>query len=135
MTEASTGAEILSLTASVLSPAFGDKLIAVVFILACFNTCTGLLSSCSQYFSKAFPVLSRDMWLLIFALGSLVLANAGLERMISISAPVLEVIYPVAVTLMVLVILPKERAKGCTYMSILALEHHLYQLEHHSISM
>ena len=115
MTEASTGAEILSLTASILFPAFGDKLIAVVFILACFNTCTGLLSSCSQYFSKAFPVLSRDMWLLVFAIVSLILANTGLERMISISAPVLEVIYPVAVTLMVLAFLPRERAKDFTY--------------------
>lgn len=55
------------------------------------------------------------MWLLVFALVSLVLANAGLERMISISAPVLEVIYPVAVTLMALTFMPKERAKGYTH--------------------
>ncbi len=111
----STGAEILSATASVLFPMLGDKLIAVVFILACFNTCTGLLSSCSQYFSKAFPALSHDMWLLVFALVSLILANTGLERMISISAPVLEVIYPVAITLMVLAFLPRESAQGRTY--------------------
>ena len=115
MAEASTGAEILSVTASVLFPAIGDKLIAVIFILACFNTCTGLLSSCSQYFSKAFPALSRDMWLFVFSLVSLALANAGLERMISISAPVLEVIYPVAITLMVLAFLPGETAQGITY--------------------
>lgn len=111
----STGAEILSATASTLFPMLGDKLIAVVFILACFNTCTGLLSSCSQYFSKAFPALSRDMWLLVFALVSLILANTGLERMISISAPVLEVIYPVAITLMVLAFLPRKSAQGRTY--------------------
>ena len=55
------------------------------------------------------------MWLLVFAIVSLILANTGLERMISISAPVLEVIYPVAVTLMVLAFLPRERAKDFTY--------------------
>ena len=63
---------------SVIFLTFGDKLIAVIFILACFNTCTELRSSCSQYFLKDFLVLSRDMWLMV-------LANAGLERMISIS--------------------------------------------------
>ena len=108
------GAQILSAVSSALFPTTGRFLIAAIFILACFNTCVGLLSSCGQYFSTIVPKVSRDRWIAVFALASLALANTGLDAMISISSPVLEILYPVAMTLMVLAFLP--RPDGCHHM-------------------
>ena len=97
-----TGADILSAAASFLLPSYGRILIAAIFIIACFNTSVGLLSSCGEYFSSLCPSLSRGRWIFIFALVSGVIANIGLDAIISISSPILEVIYPVAITLMLL---------------------------------
>lgn len=108
------GAQILSAVSSALFPTTGRFLIAAIFILACFNTCVGLLSSCGQYFSTIVPKVSRDRWIAVFALASLALANTGLDAMISISSPVLEILYPVAMTLMVLAFIP--RTDGCHHM-------------------
>ena len=57
------GAQILSAVSSALFPTTGRFLIAAIFILACFNTCVGLLSSCGQYFSTIMPKVSRDRWI------------------------------------------------------------------------
>ena len=43
------------------------------------------------------------------------LANAGLDQMISLSAPVLELIYPVAVTLMALAFIPHQSGLKAAY--------------------
>lgn len=115
LASAANGAEILSAAASAVFPGFGRCLIALIFIIACFNTCTGLLSSCGEYFSRIVPSVSRDKWIALFCLVSLVLANAGLDQMISLSAPVLELIYPVAVTLMTLAFIPHQSGLKAAY--------------------
>lgn len=102
LSSADNGADILSAAASFIFPAMGRVLIAAIFIIACFNTSVGLLSSVGEYFNSLYPSLSRAKWIFIFALISAIIANAGLDTIISISSPVLEVIYPVAITLMVL---------------------------------
>ena len=115
VSNASNGAAILAAAADAISPSMGKFLIAAIFILACFNTCTGLLSSCGEYFSRIVPSVSRDKWIALFCLVSLVLANAGLDQMISLSAPVLELIYPVAVTLMALAFIPHQSGLKAAY--------------------
>ena len=102
LSSADNGADILSAAASFIFPDMGRVLIAAIFIIACFNTSVGLLSSVGEYFNSLYPSLSRAKWIFIFALISAIIANAGLDTIISISSPVLEVIYPVAITLMVL---------------------------------
>ena len=115
ITSPANGADILSAAAATLWPQCGRYFIAAIFILACFNTCTGLLSSCGEYFSRIVPSVSRDKWIALFCLVSLVLANAGLDQMISLSAPVLELIYPVAVTLMALAFIPHQLGLKAAY--------------------
>ena len=110
-----TGADILSGAASFLLPSYGRILIAAIFILACFNTSVGLLSSCGEYFSTICPSLSRGRWILIFALISGLIANVGLDMIISISSPILEVIYPVAITLMLLAFIKDGNKVPLTY--------------------
>lgn len=107
----STGADILSASASLISKEYGRILLAAIFIIACFNTSVGLLSSCGEYFSMTFPGLSRRTWILIFALVSALIANIGLEAIISLSVPVLELIYPAAISLIILSFVPESNEK------------------------
>ena len=102
---ASNGAAVLAAAADVIFPSTGKFLIAAIFVLACFNTCTGLLSSCGQYFATLVPSLSREKWISVFSLISLLTATAGLDTIMRISSPILEIIYPAAITLMILALL------------------------------
>lgn len=102
---ASNGAAVLAAAADVIFPSTGKFLIAAIFVLACFNTCTGLLSSCGQYFTILVPSLSREKWISVFSLISLLIATAGLDTIVRISSPILEIIYPAAITLMILALL------------------------------
>ena len=112
---AQNGTEILTALCREFFGGTGAVLLALIFFIACFNTCTGLLSSCGEYFSRIVPSVSRDKWIALFCLVSLVLANAGLDQMISLSAPVLELIYPVAVTLMALAFIPHQSGLKAAY--------------------
>lgn len=80
----------------------GEVILAAIFFIACLNTCVGLLSCCSKYFCTIFPKAGYRQWVFLFAGTSLVISNAGLNKILEISAPVLNMIYPVAIVLIVL---------------------------------
>ena len=111
----STGADILSGAVAYISASYGRILIAMIFVIACFNTSVGLLSSCGEYFTSLYPRISRKRWIFIFAVISAVIANAGLEMIIGISGPVLEIIYPGAITLTLLSLIPRSGNLHYTY--------------------
>lgn len=99
---ASNGTQVLTaLMGALLGPA-GSILLGAVFVLACLNTCVGLLSCCSEYFSTQFPILSYRGWLLLFGVVSFLISIAGLDAILAVSVPILGVIYPVAIMLIVL---------------------------------
>jgi len=85
----------------------GAVLLAVIFTLACLTTCVGLITSCSQYFSALNSKLSYKNWVRILSLSSMILANMGLTKILAISVPVLNAIYPIAIMLIVLAMLDK----------------------------
>ena len=87
----------------------------MIFVIACFNTSVGLLSSCGEYFTRIYPRLSRTGWIAVFALVSAVIANVGLETIISISGPVLEFIYPAAIILTIITIIPGSENMHIAY--------------------
>lgn len=98
-----TGATVLTnLTEQVFGHG-GTVFVGVIFVVACFNVCAGLISTCSSYFHKQFPrTLSYRAWTLVFALVALLIANIGLSAIINLSVPVLEALYPIAIVLVVL---------------------------------
>ena len=83
----------------------GSVALAVIFVIACLNTCVGLLSCCSNYFHEQFPKVSYRGWVLFFVVTSTVVANAGLDAILSVSVPILGAIYPVAIVLILLALL------------------------------
>lgn len=96
------GAQLLSAAAGTFFGSAGTVVIGLVFFIACFNTCVGLIACCSDYFHSICPALSYRGWAFLFAVVSMVLSNAGLTLILKFSIPVLIAIYPVALVLIVL---------------------------------
>ena len=96
------GAETLTLLVNFLLGKFGLVLLGIIFFIACLNTCVGLLCCCSEYFYGLVPKIPYRMWLLLFTIISVMIANLGLSAILQISSPVLQIIYPVAIVLITL---------------------------------
>ena len=82
---AANGTETLTGIVSFLFGKAGALILAVIFVIACFNTCVSLLSCCGKYFQEVFPRVGYTGWLLIFALISVLIANAGLDAILKVS--------------------------------------------------
>ncbi|WP_432355927.1 branched-chain amino acid transport system II carrier protein [Sporosarcina sp. A2] len=96
------GGIVLSLASKLLYGSFGPIILAITILFACLTTSVGLVSACAQFFSQVFKKLSYKTFVLIFAVFSAIVANVGLTQLISLSIPVLLMIYPLAIVLMLL---------------------------------
>lgn len=67
----------------------------------------GLISSCSAYFHTLVPRVPAPAWAAFFALLSMVISNAGLDQILKISVPILNILYPPAIVLILLSFLPQ----------------------------
>lgn len=83
----------------------GAILLAAIFTLACLTTCVGLINSISLFFEKLFKKISYKTWVYIIVVFSFLICNMGLNAILSISIPVLNVVYPVSIILIVLALL------------------------------
>ncbi|MGV3275424.1 branched-chain amino acid-like transporter carrier protein BrnQ3 [Staphylococcus sp. 11261D007BR] len=83
----------------------GKYLLGIVVALACLTTACGLIVSVSEYFNSILPKIPYKAYVIFFTVISLILSNFGLNAVIQLSVPVLSIIYPVAITsvLMILV--------------------------------
>ena len=99
---AADGTGVLTRLAGFLFGPFGNVLLGLVFVIACLNTCIGLLSSCGEFFYTLWPRLGLKGWVLLFAAVSFATSIAGLELILAVSVPVLGAIYPVAIVLILL---------------------------------
>lgn len=96
------GGQILAGASEVLYGSAGSIILSATIILACFTTAVGLLSANAAFFARMLPKFSYQTYLIIFTLFSFGVANFGLENLISLSSPVLLIIYPIAIVLMIL---------------------------------
>lgn len=96
------GARTLSQMVHFLYGDAGMVMLGLVFLIACLNTCIGLISCCSKYFCSILPVPGYRAWALVFAVASLLISNVGLSRILELSLPVLNAIYPAAIVLIIL---------------------------------
>lgn len=95
------GGQIIAAAAKVLYGSFGNIVLSATIILACLTTSVGLLSANATFFNRLFPKLSYKAYLIIFTVFSFAISNVGLAKLISISLPVLMMIYPIAIVLMI----------------------------------
>ncbi|MGO5029459.1 branched-chain amino acid transport system II carrier protein [Candidatus Agathobaculum pullicola] len=105
-----TGADTLSSLAYALFGTPGLVLLAAIFLIACLNTCIGLISCVSEYFHGLFPRVSYRAFAAFFSAASMVVSNIGLAGIIRLSTPVLGAIYPAAIALIALSFVPQLAA-------------------------
>lgn len=96
------GAQTLTNIVLSLYGKLGIIILAIIFTIACLNTCVGLISCCSKYFCTIVPSISYKKWAIFFAVISMIVSNAGLNKILEISVPVLNAIYPIAIVLILL---------------------------------
>lgn len=102
MQEAENGGPIIAQSAFYYFGMFGQLLLAAAITVACLKTAIGLVVSIGETFASKFSVLSYRVWAIGFTLVSFVIANFGLNTIISISTPVLMFLYPITIAYMFL---------------------------------
>ncbi len=88
--------------------AIGHVLASLIMLAACIKTAIGLASACVEMFSEMPPrFLGKRGWAIVFAGLSFALANVGLETIIGAAVPVLQLLYPLAIVLILLGLLDR----------------------------
>ena len=85
----------------------GTVLFAIVVALACVTTAVGLVSSCSEYFSNlSNNRISYQTLVVVVCVFSAIVSNFGLDQIVSIAAPILDIVYPPALVMVALSFIP-----------------------------
>ncbi len=96
------GGAILSSVAHHLFGSMGAVILGIVITLACLTTSVGLVSASAQFFNKILPNVSYPIFVIVLSSFSMIVANIGLTQLISVSIPILIMIYPLAIVLILL---------------------------------
>lgn len=98
----SDGAQLLADAALQTMGFPGQVIFGLIVLLACMTTAVGLIAATSEFFHLLLPGISYLAWAVVFSLMSFGLATAGLQTVLTVAAPVVEFIYPPAITLILL---------------------------------
>ncbi len=86
----------------------GNIVLAVTITFACLKTSIGLVTSCAYTFEKMFPkFLNYKIWAIVFTVFSFAVSNIGLSAIINYSLPALMLLYPLAITLIIMALTGK----------------------------
>ncbi|BDF08275.1 branched-chain amino acid transport system II carrier protein [Emergencia timonensis] len=96
------GGQILASVVYRLLGTGGNAVLGLAVLLACLTTSIGLATSFSDYFHEIFPKLSYRAILTSVCVFSFAISNVGLTTMITFTLPALVMVYPPAITLVLL---------------------------------
>ncbi|WP_225747753.1 branched-chain amino acid transport system II carrier protein [Eikenella sp. Marseille-P7795] len=99
------GSFLLTTAAYETFGSFGRILFGTIVTLACLTTSVGLVTAVGEFFYGLFPRISYRAYVVSLTLVSFILANQGLSTVISKSVPVLMVLYPIAMTILLLLLI------------------------------
>lgn len=105
---------------------YGSILLALIVILACLKTGIGLITAFAETFTDLFPKRNYIVFVTLASALACLVATVGLTNIIQISLPVLMFIYPLAMTLILLVLVDplfKQRPavyRMTTYFTLIA---------------
>jgi branched-chain amino acid:cation transporter, LIVCS family len=104
----------------------GTIILSIVVAFACLTTAIGLTSVTSKYFEDVTNKKLKYNYIVIFiCVFSAIISNFGVDKIISISAPILTIIYPVSIVLILMNYFRKiftriEIYKGAAYATLLS---------------
>lgn len=99
------GAALLSDAARSTMGFPGVILFGGIVLLACLTTAAGLIGATCEFFHKIIPSVSYRTWAIFFAAASVVVSTLGLDVVLSIAAPIIGFLYPIAITLVAITII------------------------------
>lgn len=80
----------------------GIAVLGAVTFLACITSCIGMMAALSEDWGHRFPRLGYHFFLTFSSIGAFIIANFGLDQIITYSTPLLSFIYPLAMSLIFL---------------------------------
>ena len=105
--DANKGVYVLSeATKAIFGPA-AQIFLAGMVTVTCFTTTAGLIVSTGEFFHNTFPKISYKIYATLFTLIGFSIANLGLSAIIAYSLPVLMILYPITITIVLIVIVNK----------------------------
>ena len=98
----------------------GMILFAVVVSAACLTTAIGLTSCAAEHFSRlSNGRISYKMLIIIICIFSAAVSNFGLDFIVSVAAPILDLVYPIVLVLIIIsIVFPKLPKKVCVYATV-----------------
>ncbi|KXT74959.1 Branched-chain amino acid transport system carrier protein [Streptococcus sp. DD10] len=115
------GVYVLSQATQAIFGSGSQIFLAAMVTVTCFTTTAGLIVSTGEFFHKRFPQISYKTYSILFTLIGFSIANLGLSTIINYSLPVLMILYPITITIVLLVILNKVFALSKTGMRLTIL--------------
>ncbi len=98
-----TKSELLVIITQELVGKNGIAMLGVIVGIACITTAVGLVSSASTFFKDITKnKIKYEHFVIIFTIISYLLSNMGIDAIINIAAPILDLIYPVLLVLIFL---------------------------------
>ncbi|MGN1280135.1 MAG: branched-chain amino acid transport system II carrier protein, partial [Limosilactobacillus sp.] len=99
---AANGGSTLNQVAHYYMGNFGNALLLTLATITCMTTAMGLVIAFSQDFHDRFPQVSYKTFLRLNCLLSFIIANLGLDKIVTWSTPILMLLYPLAIVLILL---------------------------------
>jgi LIVCS family branched-chain amino acid:cation transporter len=113
---ADTGAAVLAGASDRLFGSIGTVILGLIVLLACLSTVIGLITCCAVYFERLVGVLGYKAWCALFSVISFLVGLFGLKTIIVATVPVLMFIYPLIISLVLLIFLDKSfGGRRCVY--------------------
>ena len=93
---------VVAITQSLIGK-YGVLVLGIIVFFACLTTAIGLTSSCASFFEGlTHGKVSYKMVVIITVVFSYIVSNFGISTIISIAAPILNLLYPVVLVMIVL---------------------------------
>jgi len=101
------GVYILSQATQEIFGSTAQLFLAAMVTVTCFTTTVGLIVSTAEFFNGRFPQIDYKIYATVFTLIGFAIANLGLDAIIKYSVPVLVILYPITITIVMIVIVNK----------------------------
>ena len=87
----------------------GTVVLGIIVAAACLTTAIGITSACASYMRDIFNhAISYEKMTLIICVFSAVVCNFGLNTIISLASPILDMLYPILIMLIILAAFPEN---------------------------
>lgn len=108
---------VVAITQSLIG-SYGVLVLAIIVFFACLTTAIGLTSSCASYFAELTNnKVSYTKVVILTVAFSYIVSNFGISTIISIAAPILNLLYPVVLVMIVLNFFGKHIKSNNIYIS------------------